>query len=218
MIAIIRVSPFVPQSGEPPFFGRDKWKMVETCNNTFLKAGACKRIYILDNYPEKRQYFEQFGEVYCINKGKIGSRNYAFEIGRKQEGKILFLEDDYLWRPNTLPLLEKSLDRFKIVTPYNHADHYPEEGVRSWELTKYAGYSWRHCQTSTHTFATHSEILKAYYDIFVNSPKDWIMFTELEIRGVPLFCPAYSMATHLVKGKLALDTDWGELINHTKPY
>jgi hypothetical protein len=203
----------MPQSGEPPFFGRDKWKMVKACHLSFLKAGNSDRTYILDNCPDSwRKYFSHYGEVINTNLGKIGSRNFAFETAANMKGKILFLEDDYIWRPDTLPVLEKSLDHFKIVTPYNHPDHYPENATRSWEMTKFAGFSWRHCITGTHTFATTSEVINENYDIFVNSPKDWIMFTELEIKGIPLFCPAYSMATHLVKGKLALGTDWSKLI------
>ena len=211
MIGIIRISPFLPDAGLPPFFGKDKWKMVKTCHESFLKAGECShRVYLLDKCPDEwENYFEKFGIVYRGNWGKKGSLYNAYEVAETLSGNILFLEDDYLWRPNTLATLEEGVSHFGMASPYDHPDGYSHACQ---EITVLNNKTWRWCPTNTHTFAVKAEIFQNNLDNFYYGTHDWQMFTKLQIDGFRLYTPLYSLATHLVEGKLAHNIDWESLV------
>ena len=125
---------------------------------------------------------------------------------------ILFVEDDYLWRPNTLPLLENALKTLKVLSPYDHPAHYTEERFDKKYETKLIGNEvYRTCPSNTHTFAVTKEVLKKNIALFTRyGVHDHEMFTELN-KTDQLWCPAYSFATHLAGGNLAPNVNWREL-------
>src|SRR3990172_10996340 len=111
MRIIYRVSPYKPDN-LPVFFPDDKFKLVEMCHNSFLRAGADQYqvTYITDGCDWAKNYK---GEAIEINKhSKLESLLCAFETALKMDTteSILFVEDDYLWQPNTLYLVEKALE------------------------------------------------------------------------------------------------------------
>lgn len=199
-------------SGQPPFF-TDKFTLVNACHLSFFSAGDCDRHYFLDNCPvEWDKHFEFAGTVHRGIWGKLESLHNVFDFARNLSGDLLFLEDDYLWRPGTLPTLVEGLDRFGMVSPYDHPDFYHKEGITCTEVYRLGDHLWRWCPTNTHTFAVRSDILREHFDAFRNNNlHDWQMFTELQIEGVRLYTPLLSLATHLVEGKLALGVDWAKV-------
>jgi hypothetical protein len=126
---------------------------------------------------------------------------------------ILFLEDDYLWRPNTIPSLIQALPKFGLVSPYDHPDFYSPDEPTATQIYKIGNVLWRKCPTNTHTFFVRKDILKKHFDIIGANQFDWLMYTRLAVKGVPCFCPVPSFATHLNTGHIALGIDWKSLID-----
>lgn len=216
MLAIIRISPNLPQSGKPPFFD-DKFEMVHACNESLIKAGKVERIvYLLDRCPtEWTKYFEKFGTVFNGSWGKKESLWEAYRVAGQQMDDILFLEDDYLWRPDSMEMFKAGLDRFGLISPYDHPDYYSEDKEFT-EIYRLGQNVWRWCPTNTHTFAVKHELFHEHIDAFYYGLHDWQMFFKLKIENVKLYTPVVSCATHLVTDKLALNVDWEKLANKYK--
>ncbi len=193
--------------------GEDKLKLVLACHKSFLAAGDCERIYLLDACPpEWEQYFQPFGKVIMAEKlGKWQSLYCAYDIAKKAQKDVLFLEDDYLWRPDTLEKLKSGLDRYGMVSPYDHPGFYAKHEKTCTEIHVHGQELWRRCPTNTHTFAVKYELFMKYIQHFYYKVNDWIMFTKLGYEGLSLYTPLLSFATHLVDGLLAYDVDWEEL-------
>ena len=215
MEIIYRISPFKPDN-LPIYYPDNKWELVRMCHNSFRSAGAknYKTTYLLDSCDWD---FSTYGEQIRINThDKNKSLLKAFEVGLEMDDDVLFVEDDYLWRPNTLPLLENALKTLPVVSPYDHPAHYTEDRFDHTYKTKLIGNEvYRACPSNTHTFAIQKDVLKENYDLITkHGVNDHEMFTELN-NIAQLWCPTYSFATHLASGNLAPNINWREFANLT---
>jgi hypothetical protein len=211
----------MPNAGTPPYFGQDKFGLVKACTLSFLQTGGCNRLYILDNCPpEYKKWFTKYGQGEVTEGvwGKKGSLYAAYDFARRRvngDDTLLFLEDDYLWRPNTLGDLDTAIRHFGLATPYDHAGHYTGHG-ECMQTYLCGNLTWRWCRTTTHTFGVTTRIFNDAIDDFYYGLHDWQMFTKLDIDGHRVYSPLYSMATHLVDGLLAYNTNWEDLANWYK--
>mgnify|MGYP001016253045 CR=1 FL=1 len=207
MIAIIRISAKDSKTGNSGFFP-DKFSQVKACNESLIRAGECERLYLLDNCPpEWLTYFEQFGRAFPGVWGKKESLWEAYRVASTQNQNILFLEDDYLWRPGTLDQLDLAIEHFGCASPYDHPDQYSDDKEVA-EVYRFNNQLWRHCLTNTHTFGVRHEIFNEHLDAFYYGLHDWQMWFKLKTEGVKLYTPLNSFATHLATGHLAVGVDW----------
>lgn len=196
-------------------YPNDKKRLVDFSHDSFLKAGGDKydTTYILDSCEGWTREFEKYGKVVNIKKGeKFKSLVFTFELAKKEKGKILFLEDDYLWRPNTLEKVDFALSSLPVVSPYDHPAHYTEDRFSEmFEMRLVGDNVYRTCPSNTHTFGTTAEILNKHWDCLVDSKgrakHDHPAFTELN-KVAQMWCPTHSFATHLASGCLAPNVDW----------
>lgn len=215
MDAIIRISPAFSKNTPPQWFD-NKLQMIEVCLKSLEGAGKCNKTLLLDNCPkEYATKLKQYGEVYEGNWGKKVSLYTAYDYARQNcKEDILFLEDDYLWRPNTLQAFSIALHKFELISPYDHPGHYvpgrAHEGIPVAECT------WRWCHNSTHTFAVTNNVFMSHLEDFYYGLHDWQMFFKLEEHGQRVYCPMYSMATHLVDGLMAYNVDWYGIAGYYK--
>lgn len=215
MEIIYRISPFEPDNPSI-VYQNDKWGLVQFCHEQFLKAGAedYPKTYILDSCEQWTTHFRLKGKVINISSGnKNESLLKAYEIAKDMKGKILFAEDDYLWRPETLKKLERALDILPVVSPYDHPAHYTEDRFdKKYEMKLIDDTVYRTCPSNTHTFATNSDVLTKYWNILNKwGVQDHEMFSELN-EFAQLWCPTHSFATHLATGCIAPNVDWNELL------
>jgi hypothetical protein len=215
MKIIYRLSPFKPDN-LPVYFPDDKWKLVEMCHNSFLKAGGKNYdiTYLIDSV-DWTEYFEKTGKVINIkshNKNQLLLT--AYDIAMTLDDDVLFVEDDYLWRPDTLPTLENALQNLGVLSPYDHPAHYNKDAFDTKYDTRLIGNeTYRTCPSNTHTFAIRKDILKENVELMKHwGVQDHQMFTELN-KVAPLWCPSYSFATHLAQGWLAPNISWLEFAN-----
>ena len=215
MNIVYRISPFKPDN-LPVYYPDDKWKLVQMCHKSFLSAGGSeyKTTYVVDSCDWGKHFK---GKIVNINTGnKNKSLLAAFDVASKIDDDILFLEDDYLWRPNTIPLLEVALKALRVVSPYDHPAHYTEDKFdHIFKTTIVGNQVYRTCPSTTHTFAINKEVFRDNKDMMDRyGVNDHEMFTELN-ESSQLWCPTYSFATHLAGGCLAPNINWREFANLT---
>lgn len=211
MKIIYRISPFKPDN-PAVVFPKDKWALVEFSHNSFLKAGGDKYqiTYILDSCPDWSDYFRKYGHILQITShNKNTSLLTAYDLSFGLNDDILFVEDDYLWRPDTIPVLEEAVKQLGVLSPYDHPAHYIEERFdKHYETKLINNHVYRTCPSNTHTFSIRQDILRENIDMMKKyGVQDHEMFTQLN-KTNPLWCPSYSFATHLASGCIAPNVDW----------
>ena len=216
MKIIYRISPFIPDN-PAVIKTKDKWELVELSHNSFLRAGGgnYEKLYILDSCDDWADYFKKHGKVLTINQHeKFGSLMIALNTSKMEKGKVLFAEDDYLWRPDTIKHIDEALNVFPVLSPYDHPAHYTEERFIDYpfKMKLHKDLTYRTCPSNTHTFATTSEVIRDNWDCLVDVRRntarhDHPAFTELN-KKAQMWCPTYSFATHLASGCLAPNIDW----------
>lgn len=212
MIVILRVSK--NSFNKPlPFNIKDKFELITNCYNSFIRANSqCyKVIAIADSLPSEWQvYFPDVHKwIEVSGVGNEGTYKMQLEIA-KEHDKVLLLEDDYLWRADTLPKLEKALDVLPFVSPYDHPGHYLEERFSDQFTLKYVdGEVYRNAPSNTLTFATTGEMIKKHWSTLTgHGINDHEMFQTIQSSGDLLWNPTCSFATHMVDGLLAPNIDW----------
>ena len=208
MKIIYRISPFKPDN-PAVCYPNDKKMLVDFSHNSFLEAGGKKYqiTYILDCCEFWADEFEKYGKVINItSKNKNESLLKAYEIA---EGDTLFVEDDYLWRPNTIDKIEFALFTLPVLSPYDHPAHYMEERFdKHFELKLIRNDVYRTCPSNTHTFAIRGDVFKKNAAMMIAyGVNDHEMFTELN-KDAQMWCPTHSFATHLASNCLAPNVDW----------
>lgn len=209
MTIYYRVSPYLSRNKNP--LGDNKLHIIQTCFESFKNALGNQKVYILsDNLSEKQlKIFEGFNIIQA-NSGNIGSFQHQLELASQldPEEKVFLIEDDYLWVPGAIDLVERSLDVLPIVSPYDHPGHYIEDRFKHQErkIVLIDNHTYRSAPSNTLTFATKAGLIKKYLDHFKSyGVRDHEMFSDLDVE---MFVPVPSLATHLVVGLLAPNIDW----------
>lgn len=203
MKVIYRVSPF-SQDNASPIYPLDKDKLVKLSYDSFKTAGKYDTIFLLDRCSYD---FFDGNVIHFVGTNKQTSLIKAYEIAYDINDDILFVEDDYLWLPDTLEKIEQALQEFKLVSPYDHPDHYvhPEFAPKH-ELRLYNGQVWRSGVSNTHTFAVNKDYFMEHFNTFMRyGVNDHAMFKTLPDN---IWQPVPSFATHLVSQYMAPNIDW----------
>lgn len=204
MEVIYRLSPFL--SSHPNPLGNDKFKIVNTCLQSFLNYcdhTKHKITFICDSVPDDwMKYISPYGEVIRVtDMGNVGTFQYQLDLASKSEGKVFLVEDDYLWR-GKIETLERALDELDFVSPYDHPSHY--DMWSTFEIRNIDGTTYRTAPSNTLTFAGRSELFRDNLEVMKSfGISDHPMFNELNNRGVKNWTPCYSQATHLVTTLIA---------------
>jgi hypothetical protein len=206
-----RVSPFRPDN-PAVVFPDDKLFLVKFSHDSFLKAGGnnYKTTYILDSCENWNEHFSKYGKIVnIVSHDKQTSLLTAYDFALRDGEDSFFVEDDYLWRPETMKQLENALKILKVLSPYDHPAHYTEERFdKHYETKLIDGFTYRACPSNTHTFAIEKETFKNNFDLIKKyGINDHAMFSELN-KFAQMFCPCYSCATHLASGCLAPNVKW----------
>lgn len=143
---------------------------------------------------------------------------------------ILFVEDDYLFRPDALSKTVEFVTKFPrdFVAPMDHPDRY-DEVRRQKELTDHyhpyrleliwqANHHWRSCVSTCHTFATTLEGLRLNARFLLDADQqrgDHTMWCDVWRNGHSrLWSPVPGLASHRGGPKLD-DWRWEELLPHS---
>lgn len=203
-----RVSPF-KQHNIPPVYADDKWNLVKLAHKTFLDFNDHEpTTYLLDRCEGWNDYFQKYGRtVNYTGTDRSYSIGFMFNLAKDIKGKVLMVEDDYLWVKNKVDDLLVGLDYFKLVSPYDHPAHYIEDKFKDFDFKlKLIGKQvWRNSPSNTHTFGTTGEYIREHWDIFKDGYWDAPMFEKLPDQ---VWNPIPSFATHLCSDWMAPNVDW----------
>jgi len=190
----------------PNPLGKDKYVIVEKCLESFLKAKDtdCKITFLADSmdpeWVEKR--LRPYGEVLIPHQGNEETfwEQLDLTCGLGNEEKVMLVEDDYLWRPNTLKQIEDALDELTVIFPYNHPGHHTEDRFKNDPklIRLVNGFTYHQVPSNTLTFATKAYVIKQNQEkIKTYGVRDHPMWQAL---GVDMWAPDYSISEHCVIG------------------
>lgn len=212
MKVFYRISPFLSSNPNP--LGKDKDYILNKCLYSFGEANDIEAeiTFINDSLSEKWvEELSKLGKVINAPNGNVETFHAQLNevVKLPNEEKVLLLEDDYLWRPNTMSLLSTGLDSLDLISPYDHPGHYREERFRDEPkiVKEVNGVIYRSAPSNTLTFACKAWVIKQNYDLIKSfGIQDHEMFQALPVK---MFVPTYSFATHSVTGLLAPNVNWG---------
>lgn len=194
--------------------GNNKYEIVEKCLNSFLNArdNDCKITFLADSmepeWVEKR--LKPYGEVIIPHTGNVETFTEQIDLVCQlgNEEKVMVVEDDYLWRPNTLKQIENALDELPIIFPYNHPGHHTEPRFRDQakRIRLINGFTYHDVPSNTLTFATKAYVIKQNYEkIRSFGVRDHELWQSL---GIDMWSPDLSISSHMVEGLLAPNHKW----------
>jgi hypothetical protein len=140
--------------------------------------------------------------------------NYADNI---KEGDYYFVEDDFLHRPNSNSILEEGLNKFGLITLYDHLDRYTvsddiTKNCESIALTN--SCYWRTAESTTCTWACKRETWEEIKDDAKKfNLNDRGFFRHLIQKNIRLWSPIKAYSTHCMSHLLSPLIDWKKVNN-----
>lgn len=186
----------------------DKTYLLKKCFESLKRANDLNvPITVINDGIQNPQ--DIFGDVEIIDAtgaGNIGTFHRQMNEAIKHD-KVLLVEDDYLWRDNTISDLFTAIETLSFVSPYDHPGHHHEERFATVpKLIKIIdNITYRECPSNTLTFACQGNKLAEKIDEMKGYA---IQDHEMWVAIGGLWCPTYSFATHLVSGLLAPNVNW----------
>lgn len=198
-------------SHKPPIHDDNKYELIKLCYQSFLNTANVdyELIVVVDDVPESWLDIFNNAQFEYAHENE-GTFHKQLEIARNKE-KVLLLEDDYLWRPNTLQSLFKAVETLSFVSPYDHPGHYLEERFdKHYETTLIDNAVYRRAPSNTLTFASTGEKIRKHFSTFMSyGIRDHEMWQDIG----DIWNPTHSFATHMVEGLLAPNVDWYDIMN-----
>ncbi len=218
-----------PQELDKPKPFRPKWFNKHACINSLIKEfndkPNCEIICLWDGDTEndlfkKTCYHTLF---YNDNPGNINSLIKCYEIAKSCDSDyIFFVEDDYLFLPDSWEILIDMMQYSPIASLYDHQDRYnpliaPTDLTYQREFIIDGLIPYRTAESTTQTFAVHKKFFLDYYDKFIEyakagngAPLDRELFRFFVRQNYRLITPILkdSLSAHLVNGCFTNKIDW----------
>lgn len=209
LVTLYRAAPF--SSSNPSPLLCSKYEQTKRCLQEFLATKPEKIIFLLDSY-EDQSLFEPHGEIInCTGLGNIGTFHKQLEIASDINEDVFFVEDDYLWVPDTFRHMKEAIETLDFVSPYDHPGHYLEPRFdQRYEMRLIGGRTYREAPSNTLTFAMRNYIAKKTRNtMFRFGISDHPMFEYLRNdMYLRMWNPVPSFATHLVRGLESPNVNW----------
>ncbi len=161
--------------------------------------------------------------------GQGASLHEHFSFAKDKDALVYFCEDDYLHEPNAINEMicfyKKAYEHTSthlLIHPQEHELIYSQYNYPSYILLG-ENRRWRTISHATHTFFTHSRVVKDYWDCFENTKYMGLKNSKLRHLGsekkttdrlfnhIPGFSPIPAVAVHLqTKDCLPPFFDWRE--------
>jgi hypothetical protein len=199
-----------------------KEDIIKYCYESFLKAFATvdpevhfiidkptfKIIKLLEKCPFKNTMHTV--KIDGWYEGNIYTFHKQLDAAAQHDGKVMFLEDDYMFLENAGSVLDSALDTLEFITPYDHPALYTEFTEKR-NVIIAGGHHFQNVTSTTLTFATHGKLIKRLIDKMKSfNIADSPMWQEIT-KEYQLYAPIPSLATHMEQPYLAPVIDWGYL-------
>jgi hypothetical protein len=138
---------------------------------------------------------------------------YDIYLNEFKNRDVYFVEDDYLHLPYSLSLIQEGVDRFNLVTGYDHTDRYTRIDDVSFQQESIVLGStchWRTAESTTCTWATRGG---EWGEKIVNIAKQYLLedrafFRHLINSQIRLYTPIPGCTTHMNANQLSPFTNW----------
>jgi hypothetical protein len=205
----------IPSTNPSPIYQEDKKKLNELCLRSFVGAYddiKPKTIFLCDYCsPDYAHLIESVvpfkKEIIFSESGINGTAVKQFMMAEEAKDEIiLFQECDYIYQPSIGKKMEKAVRELEMVSPYDHPDHYKDEGFK---IKMVGDTHYRSADNNTMTFGIRGDVFRDHADIFKEyGYLDHENWEEMLILGHTLWIPVPSFATHMVKNYMAPSVDW----------
>jgi hypothetical protein len=171
--------------------------------------------FFTDNYDSSKIFRTSLGNYGALlHVLRFAIQNF------KDDDSIYVCEDDYVYLPNALDIINEGLQICHYSSGYDHPDKYinridggPNPYISNGgEVTRVVVTQhshWKHTNSLCMTFATKLKTLKEDYEYFVRYPADFQLFSSLRYEKDRLYVSCIpSVSTHGELDWLAKFIDW----------
>ena len=209
------------KSNRPSWFSKQKCfkSIMDAFHSSNRQADQYEMHAIIDGpRGELSEYIESFKHANARQINANGnaaclSQVYDIYLNEFCGRDVYFVEDDYLHLPYSLSMLQDGIERFKLVTGYDHTDRYTRTDDATFQQESIALGStchWRTAESTTCTWATKGgewgkkmvQIAKQYL------LEDRAFFRHLINSEIRLYTPMPGCTTHMNAFQLSPFTDW----------
>lgn len=200
----------------------DKRGVVEKAYNSFLNTFKKSSVVFIIDKPEK--WIMEMVKNCPLNNNIIESDTFDWQSGNETTFKMqlslasrssepsLLLEDDYLWvDKDAEEILSKSIDELGFVSPYDHPNHYFEEGyTKPREVVVVADRHWQSIVSTTLTFGARPDLIRDYWDKLNGSGTvDDLMWKSIDHK---LWSPIPTLAIHMERDFCSPTYKWEKIL------
>lgn len=215
----------------PSFFSRQA--CFNNLKQTIADENECELHVLFDGNPEGH-FVENEKNLIKLSSGSgsksfIDAIHYALAISKDDNDIIYFLEDDYLHRPNWIPILKEGIGihESSYVSLYDHFDKYvrvlPDKIKEPYtsmykdlksEITVTKSCHWRTVSSTTDTLAITKGLLQAYLSTFIHYSSiaphslDHARGIDLTSKGIILWTSLPGYSTHMAPDYMSPLTNW----------
>lgn len=209
------------KSNRPAWFSKKKcFKSILNAFDAAFQLGSQHELHVvLDGPPgELSDYIESFKhanvrQISANGNAACLSQVYDIYLNEFSGRDVYFVEDDYLHLPHSLDMIQDGIERFSLVTGYDHTDRYMRIDDATFQQESIALGSichWRTAESTTCTWATKGG---EWGTRMVNIAKQYLLedrafFRYLINSEIRLYTPMPGCTTHMNAFQLSPFTDW----------
>ena len=167
----------------------------------------------------------KFSFVEIEERSRVGSINAALKIACEDNENTYTVDDDYLHLPECIFKIANSIQRFGILTTYDHLDRYTRtddiEYKKEIVFDFHSNHHWRTTESTCHAYAISKQMLQKIKDILFlpqYQEYDRELWIHLHKIGIPLWSCMPSLTTHAHEDFLAPAINWEKLNNFVKEF
>lgn len=180
-------------------------------------------IHVVHDGPEGQlsEYIKNFNiefEKIYFRSNEI-SLKHCLNIGKRFNEDVYFLEDDYLHLPNAIIILNEGIQKFGLVSGFDHPDRYTRTDditYKQEEIQITTSSHWRTAEATTGTWAASKNILNEIVDYAINfGVEDRNFFRHIyRSKGIRLWQTIPGCTTHITNQYKSPLINW-EQFNET---
>ena len=203
------------REGRPFWFS--KIKCFETLHKSIINAKTkIKFVALMDGDKSPlTDIIESYGyELIYIHAGS-NKKSFEYQLDYANtliDGDFYFVEDDYLHLSNAINIIFSGIQKFGLVTGYDHMDRYTlidDISYQKESLYFYDNTHWRTCESTTCTWAIRNDLYKSVYPIAKHFLlEDRALFRYLHSIGLKLHSTIPGITTHVHLPYLSPAIDW----------
>lgn len=202
--------------GRPIWFSKiNNFKSIHTSIINSKYKEQIKLIALMDGNSSKLSdliYSLGYEVIFIKTGSNEESLRYQYNYAKNLQTDIYFLEDDYIHKQNAMDHIVNGVQKFNLVTGYDHSDRY----TRSDDICRndesiffYEGIHWRTCESTTCTWAVKKELFKLIFSVaeqYLLNDREF--FRHLYKNGIRLYSPIPGVSTHVHEPYMSPGTDW----------